>query len=190
MQSRNLTTLVLLVAGAASLNAQTPKRPKVGPDGSPVRLLRPGEQPAAAAPAPAAAPATHPAAVTTQAAAAPAAPTGAFTAGLALVPYAGSTDADRDAYVALFTQMFDSAVVGLVNVFRNTSGQPVSGAESPTALSQRERDRWTRCRDLYFDLQSYQAAFHALLPRLPSAGNVPRTAAALDSSLTAVQAPA
>src|SRR5258707_12956423 len=98
MPSRNLTIAVLLVAGAASLNAQTPKRPKVGSDGSPVRLLRPGEQPAAAAPA------THPAAVTTQAAAAPAAPTGAFTAGLALVPYGGSTDAARDAYGPPLTQ--------------------------------------------------------------------------------------
>jgi hypothetical protein len=128
--------------------------------------------------------------VTTQAAPAPAATTGAFTAGLALAPYAGSSDADRDAYVARFTQMFDSAVVSLVNVFRNTTGQPVAGAESPTALSQRERDRWTRCRDLHFDLQTYEAAFHALLPRLPQTGNVPRTAAALDSALTAVQATA
>jgi hypothetical protein len=81
-------------------------------------------------------------------------------------------------------------VVSLVNVFRNTSGQPVSGAESPASLSQRERDRWTRCRDLYFDLQGYQSAFHALLPRLPQTGNVPRAAAAMDSALTAVQATA
>lgn len=175
MRGRNLMVAVLLVAGAAPLNAQTPKRPKVGPDGSPVRLLRPGERPAA---------------VTTQSAAAPAVTTGAFTAGLSLAPYAGSSDADRDAYVARFTQMFDSAVVSLVAVFRNTTGQPVTGAESPTALSQRERDRWTRCRDLHFDFQTYQAAFHDLLPRLPQTGNVPRTAAVLDSALAAIQATA
>lgn len=176
MRSRDLMAVVLLVAGATSLDAQTPKRPKVGPDGGPVRLLAPGERPAA---------------VTTQAAAAtPAAPTGAFSSGLSVAPYAGTSDADLGAYVARFTQLFDSAAVSLVNVFRNTTGQPVSGAESPTALSQRERDRWTRCRDLHFDLQTYQAAFHLLLPRLPQTGNVPRTAAALDSALTAVQATA
>lgn len=175
MRSLDLMAVVLLAAGATSLGAQTPKRPKVGPDGSPVRLLAPGERPAA---------------VTTQSAPAPAAATGAFSAGLSVAPYAGTSDADLSAYVARFTQMLDSAVVSLVNVFRNTTGQPVSGAESPAALSQRERDRWTRCRDLHFDLQTYQAAFHSLLPRLPQTGNVPRTAAALDSALTAVQATA
>jgi hypothetical protein len=176
-------SVVLLVAGAASLGAQTPKRPKVGPDGSPVRLLQPGEQPPAGA-------STARPQVMTQSAATPAATTGAFTAGLALAPYSGSSDADLGAYVARFTQLLDSAAVSLVNVFRNTSGQPVTGAESPAALSQRERDRWTRCRDLYFDLQTFQSAFHALLPRLPQSGNVPRTSATLDSSLAAVQAPA
>jgi|SRR5579859_2502877 len=166
---------LLLVAGATSLGAQTPKRRKVGPDGAPVRLLQPGERPSA---------------VTTQAAAAPAVASGAFTAGLAISPYAGTSDADLGAYVARFTQLFDSAVVSLVNVFRNTTGQPVTGAESPTALSQRERDRWARCRDLHFDLQTYQAAFHDLLPRLPQTGNVPHTSAALDSALAAIEATA
>ncbi len=186
------------VADAQDRCPNTPAGQRVGADGCPVRLLLPGEQPAPAANPPAAnqagaagAPgAARPAAVTTQAAVEPTATGGAFTAGLSVAPYAGSSDADRDAYFARFTQMFDSAVVSLVNVFRNTTGRSVSGAESPTALSQRERDRWTRCRDLYFDLQTYQAALHDFLPRLPQTGTVPRTAAALDSALTAVQAPA
>ena len=211
---RNGTLLLaatILAAGATTLHAQTPKHAKVGPDGCPVRLLSPGEQPAAAgavaprtctpaapagagpASAPAAAPPAAPprtAAVTPQGAAAPAPSVSAFTAGLAMAPYAGTSDADRDAYVARFTQLFDSAVVTLIGVFRNTSGQPVLGAEGPQSLSQRERDRWVRCRDLYFDLQTYQGAFHDLLARLPRTGNVPRSAAELDSALAAMQATA
>ena len=171
--------------------ANTPTGQRVGPDGCPVRMLRPGEQPAAPASVqPQSSGAARPAAVTPQAAVRAGVVTGAFTAGLSVMPYAGSTDAERDAYVARFTQMLDSAVVTLVEVLRNTSGQPVAGAENPSSLSARERDRWTRCRDLHFDLQSYPAAFSDLVAHLPQAGNVPRAAAALDSALGAVQATA
>jgi hypothetical protein len=183
----------------------TPAGHRVGPDGCPLRLLLPGQQPPAAAPAPA--PATTPAptpappagnanagrpgSVTPQAAVRPtAAPGAAFTAGLAIPSYTGTSDADRDAYLRRFTQMLDSTIVTLIEVFRNTSGQPVAGAESPTSLSQRERDRWGRCRDLHFDLQSYGAAFHDLLGSLPATANVERTAAVLDTSLSTIQATA
>jgi hypothetical protein len=163
----------------------TPAGQRVGSDGCPLRLLAPGEQ----APATAATFAPRPANVTTQAAVHAAAPAaGAFTAGLSVAPYAGTTDADRDAYVARFTQMLDSAVVALVGVFRNTTGQPVSGAEGPASLSQRERDRWAHCRDLHFDLQSYPAAFHDLMAHLPQAALVQRAAAALDSALSMMPA--
>jgi len=164
----------------------TPAGQRVGPDGCPIHLLRPGEQPTeAAAPA-----AGRAATVTTQAAVRPGATPGAFTAGLAMVPYAGTTDADRNAYVARFVLQLDSAVVTLVDVFRNTTGQPVAGAENPTSLSQRERDRWARCRDLHFDLLSYQSALHDVARHLPTSGTLPRAAAALDSALGAVQATA
>ncbi len=162
----------------------TPAGQRVGPDGCPLRLMAPGEQ----APANAAGAAPRPASVTTQAAVQVAPAAGAFTAGLSVAPYAGTTDADRDAYVARFTWMLDSTVVALVGVFRNTTGQPVTGAESPASLSQRERDRWAHCRDLHFDLQSYPAAFHDLVARLPQGAGVQRAAAALDSALSAMPA--
>jgi hypothetical protein len=112
----------------------------------------------------------------------------AFTAGLAIEPYAGESDEARDAYLGQFTQQLDSAIVTLVGVFRGTTGQPVSGADAPTALSARERERWGRCRDLHYDLQSYAAAMHDFLESLPEAAAVQRTGSALDSALTALQA--
>ena len=167
----------------------TPPGQRVGPDGCPIRMLRPDEQPPEAVSAPPqGGGAARPAAVTPQSAVRSGPVTGAFTAGVSMAPYAGSSDADRDAYVARFTQMLDSTVAMLIDVFRNTSGQPVAGAENPSSLSSRERDRWTRCRDLHFDVQSFPAAFHDLVAHLPQAGNVPRAAAALDSALEAVQA--
>ena len=145
------------------------KRPRVG-----LRLLRPGEEPTAAG-------------VTTQSAVRPAA-TGSFTAGLSMTNYDGHSDGERDAYVARFTQLLDSAVVTLVDVFRNTSGQPIVGAENPASLSQRERDRWTRCRDLHFDIPPYAGAFQDLERHLPQTPAMSRAATQLDSALAAIQA--
>ena len=112
----------------------------------------------------------------------------AFTAGLAIEAYAGESDEARDAYLGQFTQQLDSAIVTLVGVFRGTTGQPVAGADAPTALSARERERWGRCRDLHYDLQSYAAAMHDFLENLPDVVSVQRAAGALDSVLTALQA--
>lgn len=127
-------------------------------------------------------------AVAPQAARPAAAPPPAFSAGLAIAPYEGTSDEDRVAYLRTFTTQLDSATAMLVGVFRLTSGQPLSGAEAPTALSTRERERWARCRDLHFDLQTYATAMHQLLEELPEALAVQRAGAALDSSLTALQA--
>jgi hypothetical protein len=85
-----------------------------------------------------------------------------------------------------FTTGLDSAVALLVSVFRNTSGQPMSGADAPTALSARERDRWTRCRDIHWDLTSYVTAMHDLVEY--ENPTVARAAVALDSALTAMTA--
>lgn len=142
-------------------------------------LVRPG---AAPAPAPAAAPApASPDAITRQASTGVAAATG----GLSIAPFDGD-DAARLPYLRQFTQQLDSAIVSLVSVFRNTSGQPLPGAEAPTSLSARERDRWSRCRDLHWDLQSYATAMHDLVEQ--DNATVARAAVALDSSLTALQA--
>lgn len=101
------------------------------------------------------------------------------------MPFDGD-DAARVPYLRNFTQSLDSAISTLVGVFRNTSGQPLAGADAPTALSARERDRWNRCRDLHWDLQTYATAMHDLVEH--DSPSVARAAAALDSSLTALQA--
>ena len=164
-------TLVLGAVCAAPLQAQKRARP------SPTLLGTPGAR-TAQPPAPAA--------VQPQAAR-PAPP--AFTAGLSIESFEGDEGA-RDAYVRRYTLLLDSTIATLVAVFRGTSGQPMAGATAPTALSQRERDRWTRCRDLHWDLQSYVSAMHELVEGLPENAAVQRAGGTLDSSLTALQATA
>ena len=115
-------------------------------------------------------------------------PVAAFTAGLAMEPYSSGDDAARARYIAQFTQRLDSTIATLIGVFRGTTGQPLAGAESPAALSQRERDRWSRCRDLHYDLQSYASAMHDLVGELPEDPAVQRSGGGLDSALTALQA--
>ncbi len=140
----------------------------------PTLVNRPG-----GAPAPAVSPqAAH--------AAAPTAP--AFTAGLAMPAYDGESDEDRLSYLRTFTTQLDSATALMVGVFRNTSGQPLAGAAAPSALSARERERWGRCRDVHFDLQTYAQAMHDLVEDLPEQANVQRAGHGLDSALTALEA--
>jgi hypothetical protein len=163
-------------------------------------LRGPGAKPARAAPSlvgqPGAAPATGQPAVTPQAAAAPGAPPAAaapagFSAGLGVPVFEGDS-AELPEYLRRFALQLDSTAVTLVAVFRNTSGQPLAGAESPTALSARERDRWTRCRDLHWDLQTYATAMHEVMGAelLPDVAPLRRTATALDSALSALEATA
>jgi hypothetical protein len=112
----------------------------------------------------------------------------AFTAGLAMDSYASEGDEAMRRYVARLTQRLDSTIATLIGVFRGTTGQPLAGAESPAALSQREKDRWARCRDLHYDLQSYGPAMHDLMGDLPQEAAVQRAGEQLDSALTALQA--
>lgn len=186
---------VALCATAVPLHAQKPRRappvlvPPAAPPASagdstrrkgtrppPTLVTRPG----AGAPSPAVAPqATRP----------PAAPVVAgFTAGLAIAPYEGDTDDDRARYLRRFTTQLDSATALLVAVFRNTSGQPMTGADAPTSLSARERERWGRCRDLHFDLVTYGEAMHELVDALPEEAPVQRAGRQLDSTLTSLRA--
>ncbi len=195
------------VADAQDRCPNTPRGTRVARDGCPVQLMRPGATPAPSAPAtpvaaparpaavtaapgaagvsqPAAQPPARPApAVTPQAAAQPA--VASFSAGLAIEPFSGDEEG-RVPYIRQFTQQLDSAIASMVAIFRGTSGLALAGATAPTSLSQRERDRWTRCRDLHWDLQSYVAAMHDMVEDDSPA--VARTAAALDSSLTAMRA--
>jgi hypothetical protein len=151
-------------------------RPQAAPAPTPGKVFRPAT-PAAQAPA---------AAVTPQAAraAAPTAGAGTFTAGLAMAPFTGGGPGEALAYGARFGRMLDSTIVTLVEVFRNTSGQPMSGAASPASLSQRERDRWSRCRNLYWDLTSYQSAVRGFVDSLPQNPGLQQAAEALDSALS------
>ena len=200
-----LVAAALLVAGAAlPLYGQQPGQ---APGGNPPRVkaprapgaptgkvLRP-RQPLSGLPgtgnvtagAPAAA---QPAGVVTPqaAVAVPAAPSNAFTAGLAMPPFSGTGDAVRFLYLRTLARNLDSATVALVDIFRNTSGQPMAGASAPTTLSGRERERWTRCRDLYWDFNSFASGLHGARGGLPSNPALQRAAASLDSALTGLDA--
>ena len=204
MFSKLVLAGALMMGAVAPLHAQKPRR-------QPPVLLPPSSTPTPAAPAEdsgttrrkgrrrpptlvggaAAAGDTTRRAVAPQAsgAAAPA-PVSGFTAGLAIASYAGESDDDLHRYLRRFTTQLDSATALLVGVFRNTSGQPLAGADAPTALSTRERERWNRCRDLHFDLRTYEDAAHDLVENLPESPSVQRAGAALDSSLSALQATA
>jgi hypothetical protein len=189
----------LLLAGAASpLLGQVPgpnqprtkeRRAPGAPSGKTL-----GARPAPGAPAaPAAAPSAEPtlaqpgAVVTPQAAPARPAPANAFSAGLSLPPFSGSTDAARYEYLGLLAQHLDSATVALVELYRNTSGQPMAGATSPEALSTREHERWARCRNLYWDFSTYRPGLESVSPSIRDA-TLARAAAALDSALASVDA--
>ncbi len=209
MTRRILLFAIIAAAGAAPLAAQKPPpvvRPQAPPQAqtpttgkSAGKTFRPAAQPAApatrpaAAPAQAAAPTAQPAAgqapaqVTPQSAR-PTPVASAFTAGLAMPAFAGGTsDAALD-YAARFGRLLDSAVVTLVDVFRNTSGQPMEGASNPTDLSQRERDRWTRCRNIYWDLTTFASAVETLRENLPENPSLERAVEGLDSAFAANQA--
>jgi hypothetical protein len=187
----------------------TPRGERVARDGCPVRLLAPGQQAPAVAdsgrpgkarrptptlvahPSPdtARGPAPARAAPVSAQAVPSAGRAAAFSAGLSIQPFGGE-EPEREAYLRRFTTFLDSAVASLTAVFRNTSGQPMAGASSPTSLSQRERERWGRCRDLHWDLQSFVPAMHQLIEdeNLPDNPTVQRSAAELDSALAAMSA--
>ena len=207
MARRLLLLALVAAAGAARLSAQKPPpaaaQPQTQQPPSPAgsksagKVFRPAtaSQPAASAtqsPAPAtqpttpaAAPAGRSAAPVTPQAAHPSAAASAFTAGLAMPAYAGNTpDAALD-YAARFGRLLDSAIVSLVDIFRNTSGQPMEGASNPTDLSQRERDRWMRCRNVYWDLTTFGSAVGTLRRTLPANPALLQAVAGLDSTFAA-----
>jgi hypothetical protein len=210
MARRFLLLAILAAAGAAPLTAQKPPPTVAHPPSQPQattaaggkssgKVFRPATQSGAGATqsaAQASQPAAQPATPAVQGAAQvmpeaahPVAPAAsAFTAGLAMPPYGGTTsDAALD-YASRFGRRLDSAIVTLVDVFRNTSGQPMEGAGNPTDLSQRERDRWTRCRNVYWDLTTFASAVQTLRRTLPANAALQSAAAGLDTALAASQA--
>ena len=208
MARRFLLLAFLAAAGTAPLTAQkppptiaqSPSQPQATTAAgakSAGKVFRPTTQAGPAAPAAqsgagAAQPtaqASQPAAQVTPQAAHPVAPAAsAFTAGLAMPPYGGTTSDAALEYAARFGRLLDSAIVTLVDIFRNTSGQPMEGASNPTDLSQRERDRWSRCRNVYWDLTTFAAAAQTLRRTLPANPALQSAAAGLDTALAASQA--
>ena len=215
---RVIIAAALVVSGAVlPLAAQVPAATRVkGPGASPGKTIRPSptlmpaNNPTPSAPS---APQTPPptnavprAAVTPQAAvvtpqavvtppavppaatAAPAATTGNFTAGLGLQPLVGGGDAVRLEYARTLARNLDSAAVSLLSLFRGTSGQPMAGATNPTTLSGRERDRWTRCRDLYWDFTTFATGAQGVRDGLSPTSPLYRAAAALDTALNDIEA--
>jgi hypothetical protein len=181
----------------------TPRGTRVNALGCPVELLRPGQQPVGAPASDTARQGAGPGVVAPQSAGRPAAPPAAdtaprarraapppaMTAGLALAGPEGDADAT---YLRRFARGLDSTIVSVVGVFRNTSGQPMSGAGDPTVLSQRERDRWTRCRDLHWDLTTYSRGLNAIrespVLNVDADAGLSRAIAELDSALRASEA--
>jgi hypothetical protein len=190
-RTASLLACAVLFGGAlTSLAAQKPPPPAaVHPQARPAPTAQPGKvlRPAPGAAQPAAHGAAQPgAAVTPQSTRplhTPVANPSAFTAGLAVNPFAGDTPDSALEYAKHLGKMLDSTIVVLVDVFRNTSGQPMVGAGSPSALSRREQDRWSRCRNLYWDLTTYVMAVRGLEPSLPENPALRQAAEALDSVL-------
>jgi hypothetical protein len=118
----------------------------------------------------------------------PAASTGALTAGLGLQPFAGSEEVARFDYARTLVRNLDSASVSLVSLFRGTSGQPNAGATEPATLSTRERERWTRCRDLYWDFTTFAAGAQSIRAGVPPTSPLYRATAALDTALDDIEA--
>ena len=193
MARRFLLLAILAAAGTASLTAQKPPPPVAHPPSQPQVTTAAGGKSAGKVfrPAQPSAPAVQGAAQVTPQAAHPEAPAAsAFSAGLAMPPYGGTTsDAALD-YAARLGRLLDSAIVTLVDVFRGTSGQPMEGAANPADLSQRERDRWSRCRNVYWDLTTFAAAVQTLRRALPANPALQGAAAGLDTALAASTATA
>jgi hypothetical protein len=118
----------------------------------------------------------------------PAASTGALTAGLGLQPFAGGDESARFDYARTLVRNLDSASVSLVNLFRGTSGQPNAGATEPATLSTRERERWMRCRDLYWDFTTFATGAQSVRAGVLPTSPLYRAAAALDTALDDIEA--
>ena len=111
-----------------------------------------------------------------------------MTAGFWMPAFTGHSDAEKLDYARTLVLRLDSAVVALVEVFRNTSGAPLAGATGPTALSAREKGRWQRCRLIQFDLGTISEAVGIIKDSLPGGPMVARGAANLADQFEALVA--
>jgi hypothetical protein len=122
-----------------------------------------------------------------------AAPAGAATdptetAGYWIAAYNGRTEADQMSYVRLLVTKIDSAVIGLVETYRNTSGNPVAGAQDPGRLTRREKDRWLRCRNIANDFRTMAEAAAALKDSVAGGALMQRAMVGLAAAFDELQA--
>jgi hypothetical protein len=166
----------------------SPNQPSVDqPRANPPAANPPAQsQGAAGAPRPAVTPqaAVTPPAVPPAAPAAPAEEIGTFfTAGLRVQPFGGGGEGARLDYARILARNVDSVAVSL-----GTPGQPTPGASGPATLTLRERDRWTTCRNLYWDFTTLAAGVRSVREGLPPNSPLDRAAAALDTALDETEA--
>lgn len=110
-----------------------------------------------------------------------------LTAGFAILP---PGEADDEAHVEFARDVavrLDSAIVAVIEIFRNTSGAPMAGASGPDVLASREKSRWQRCRLVHFDLETYRFAVDEIAAR-PVNAQVQRAVGQLRDALTALDA--
>jgi hypothetical protein len=111
-----------------------------------------------------------------------------MTGGFAMPRPTASTDAARQDYARQFVLRLDSVLNATVEVFRGTSGLPRGGATGPEVLAARERDRWERCRNFYWDLTTYSPAARAIAQAWTQQVSVAQGAAVLDTALAGLDA--
>jgi len=100
-----------------------------------------------------------------------------LSGGFFMPPSVATTEDGRLEYLRIFTVRLDSALNALVEVFRNTT-QPPSATE-PAGVSSRVRDRWDRCRRLYFDVRSFADGMVLVQGELPDNPLLERAATSL-----------
>jgi hypothetical protein len=143
----------------------------------------PGANPAAGEPARAAPPPAAPA---------PAEPIVAdvgvptLTGGYFMAPSAARSDSGRLEYLRLYALRLDSAIAGMIEVFFRTA--PPQAAPDPAAVSARVRERWTNCRNIYFDLVSFGDALLMVRDSLPAHPLLAQATARLTDALEGTEA--
>ena len=165
-----------------------PSAPPAAPSGA-----NPGAAGAAVIGAAAAAPGGRPAAAPPPAP--PAAPAAAAvvtdpteTAGFWLPAYTGRTDAEQLEHARTLVIKLDSAVLALVETYRNTSGSPTLGASDPGRVTSREKARWLRCRNIRNDLSTISDAARLLRDTIAGGAAVQRAAVGLAEAFEGMQA--
>lgn len=108
--------------------------------------------------------------------------------GRGIEPFTGSGRDALLAYARRFVLRFDSAAVALREVFVGASGLAMPGLTTPENMSRRERSRWSQCRQLFFDIQTYQDAVGVLSDSTVLNPAVRRAAAQLAAALAELQA--